>query len=45
MHSQDLKNESETVKTKMDAFVYKTGVITMFTDFTLGDIESLMVLK
>ncbi|WP_242156370.1 hypothetical protein [Aestuariivivens sediminis] len=40
IHSQDLKNESENVKTKMDAFASKTGVITKFIDFNLEDLKS-----
>lgn len=38
--SQDAKTEDEQVKTKMETFSSKTGVITKFTDTNLGDLKA-----
>lgn len=38
--SQDIKKESEKVKTKMEQFASKSGVITKFTDTNLSDLKS-----
>ncbi|MDT0641644.1 hypothetical protein RM553_02255 [Zunongwangia sp. F363] len=38
--SQDAQTESEDVKTKMEAFASKTGVITKFTDSNLSNLKS-----
>lgn len=40
VYSQDAKTEAKTVKTKMDVFASKTGIITKFTDFNLEGIKS-----
>jgi hypothetical protein len=40
MQSQNIKEESETVKTKMDVFASKTGIITKFTDFNLEGLKT-----
>jgi len=41
MYSQDVKKEAETVKTKMDAFASKTGIITKFTDTKLAGLKTI----
>lgn len=38
--AQDVKKEAEVVKTKMEAFASKTGIITKFTDFKLPNLKS-----
>lgn len=38
--SQDIKNENEEAKTKMESFTSKTGVITKFTDTNLSNLKS-----
>lgn len=38
--AQDTKKEAETIKTKMDAFVSKTGTITKFLDVNLPALKS-----
>lgn len=40
IYSQDAKNEAETVKTKMDVFSSKTGIITKFSDTNLTGIKA-----
>lgn len=40
VYAQDVKKEAETVKTKMDVFSSKTGIITKFTDTNLSGIKS-----
>ncbi|WP_405570169.1 hypothetical protein [Winogradskyella sp. Asnod2-B02-A] len=40
MYAQEAKKDSETVKTKMDVFASKTGIITKFTDYNLTGIKS-----
>lgn len=39
--SQDVKKESEKVKSKMESFASKTGVITKFTDYNLNKLKSI----
>ena len=41
LYSQDVKKEAETVKTKMDAFASKTGIITKFTDTKLAGLKTI----
>ena len=41
MYAQDVKKEAETVKTKMDAFASKTGIITKFTDTNLAGLKTI----
>lgn len=40
LFAQDVKKEAETVKTKMDAFASKTGIITKFTDTKLPNLKT-----
>jgi hypothetical protein len=37
--AQDVKKEAGTVKTKMDAFASKSGIITKFTDTKLPNLK------
>ena len=39
-YTQDAKKETEAIKTKMDAFASKTGVITKFTDTNLESLKT-----
>jgi hypothetical protein len=41
IYAQDIKKEAETVKTKMDAFASKTGIITKFTDTKLVGLKTI----
>lgn len=41
IYAQDVKNEAETVKTKMDVFASKTGAITKFVDTKLPTLKTL----
>jgi len=45
INSQELKNENESVKSKMDVFASKTGVITKFTDTKLNSIRTTYGIK
>lgn len=38
--AQDVKKEAEVVKTKMEAFASKTGIITKFTDYKLPNLKT-----
>lgn len=40
IYAQDVKTDAKTVKTKMDVFASKTGIITKFTDSNLEGIKS-----
>lgn len=40
IYAQDVKNELETVKTKMDVFASKTGAITKFVDTELPTLKT-----
>ncbi|WP_041257374.1 hypothetical protein [Fibrella aestuarina] len=40
IHAQDAKKEAQEVKTKMDIFTSKTGIITKFVDYKLPPIKT-----
>lgn len=40
LYAQDAKKEAEAVKTKMDVFASKTGIITKFIDYKLPGIKT-----
>jgi hypothetical protein len=40
LFSQEIKKEAETIKTKMDVFASKTGIITKFTDTKLPNLKT-----
>lgn len=44
-YGQEVKKESETLKTKMDAFTSRTGSITKFVDNKLPNLSPPMALR